>query len=100
MKAIRRILGSKGNTTIPYAIRKLLNMEAGDPISYSITENGNILITRLAPNMCRNRRPAGGRSGVTMVDVDKLLSVFERLSPVQQDETLAHIPLLCTEDSD
>jgi len=35
---------SKGQTTIPVEIRKLLNIKSGDKITFSIDDNGRIML--------------------------------------------------------
>lgn len=43
---ITRIIGKRGNTTIPYVIRLKLGVRPGDVIRYVITDEENILIER------------------------------------------------------
>ncbi len=43
---ITRIVGKRGNTTIPFAIRLRLGVRPGDVIRYVITADENILIER------------------------------------------------------
>lgn len=100
MNAIKRILGSKGNTTIPYEIRRMLRWQAGDPISFSVTESGDVLIRRLAPAARPTEKRISAAGTVTVIDVDKLIAVFERLTPEQQHEAMTDITLLCMENMD
>ena len=51
-KKIFRVLGKKGNTTIPYALRKAMNIKSNELISYEQIDEDSILVTR--EKVCKN----------------------------------------------
>ena len=51
-KKIFRVLGKKGNTTIPYALRKAMEIKSNELISYEQIDENSILVTR--EKVCKN----------------------------------------------
>ena len=66
---ITRIVGKRGNTTIPFAIRLRLGVRPGDVIRYVITDDENILIERYDLT----------QAPTTEDILDDILSVFEEI---------------------
>ena len=66
---ITRIIGKRGNTTIPFAIRLRLGVRPGDVIRYVITADENILIERYDLT----------QAPTTEDILDDILSVFEEI---------------------
>ena len=68
-KRIFRVLGKKGNTTIPYALRKAMDIKSNELISYEQIDEDSILVTR--EKVCKN-------------DVHKCLAEHENKEPIEQ----------------
>ena len=66
---ITRIIGKRGNTTIPFAIRLRLGVRPGDVIRYVITDDENILIERYDLT----------QAPTTEDILDDILAVFEEI---------------------
>lgn len=41
-------ISSKGQTTIPAAVRKILNLKAGDAIKFEIDKNKNVRVVKVS----------------------------------------------------
>lgn len=44
MYTVRKILGKRGRTTIPYELRQILDMRAQDVITFSINDDKNCVV--------------------------------------------------------
>ena len=59
---IIRLMGRKGNVTVPYAIRVLLGMHPGDILSFAVDGDKVILHKEKLCDGCTNRDCGAGQS--------------------------------------
>ena len=97
MKKIYRILGQKGRTTIPYAIRKSLGLQPDDVLSFRESKDGTSVIVKREKicDGCQTScsvKPKTGKLRVEASD-DKitLYDFLNGLSPEQQRAALVHL---------
>ena len=99
MKKIYRILGQKGRTTIPYAIRKSLGLQPDDVLSFRESKDGTSVIVKREKicDGCQSQtgcvsKPKKGKVRVEKTD-DKmtLYDFLNGLSPEQQRAALVHL---------
>ena len=99
MKKIYRILGQKGRTTIPYAIRAKLGFNADDVLSFRESKDGTSVIVKREKicDGCQSQtscvsKPKKGKVRVDNTD-DKitLYDFLNGLSPEQQRAALVHL---------
>ena len=99
MKKIYRILGQKGRTTIPYAIRKGLDLQPDDVLSFRESKDGTSVIVKREKicDGCQSQtscvtKPKKGKLRVEASD-DKmtLYDFLNGLSPEQQRAALVHL---------
>ena len=56
MKKIKRILGIKGRTTIPFSVRIGVGFKPGDVISFEAQQDGTVLLRKEQPcDRCREQ---------------------------------------------
>ena len=99
MKKIYRILGQKGRTTIPYAIRKSLGLQPDDVLSFKESKDGTSVIVKREKicDGCQSQTSCvtKPKKGKLMVDAaeDKitLYDFLNGLSPEQQRAALVHL---------
>ena len=99
MKKIYRILGQKGRTTIPYAIRTSLGLQPDDVLSFRESKDGTSVIVKREKicDGCQSQtscvtKPKKGKLRVEGSD-DKitLYDFLNGLSPEQQRAALVHL---------
>lgn len=97
MKKIYRILGQKGRTTIPYAIRKSLGLQPDDVLSFRESKDGTSVIVKREKicDGCQTSCSVKPKKGKIRVDAadDKitLYDFLNGLSPEQQRAALVHL---------
>ena len=97
MKKIYRILGQRGRTTIPYAIRKSLDLQADDVLSFKESKDGTSVIVK------REKICDGCQTGCEVkpkkkkgktAHADEQITLYDflnGLSPEQQRAALVHL---------
>jgi bifunctional DNA-binding transcriptional regulator/antitoxin component of YhaV-PrlF toxin-antitoxin module len=93
MKKIYRILGQKGRTTIPYAIRVKLGLQAEDLLSFTESKDGKSIIIHKEKvcDGCKTNKtytkpqPKKSDEEITLYDF------LNGLSPEQQRAALVHL---------
>lgn len=91
IRKVYRVLGKKGRTTIPYAIRKKLGITYNDLLSFEEGEDGKTVIIKKEKvcNGCKDKQP---KEEVT------LFEFLNSLTPKQQKAALVHLSVKCTEE--
>lgn len=95
MKKIYRILGQKGRTTIPYAIRKSLDLQPDDVLSFRESKDGTSVIVKREKicDGCQSQTSCVTKPKKGKVRDDKitLYDFLNGLSPEQQRAALVHL---------
>lgn len=97
MKKIYRILGQKGRTTIPYAIRKSLGLQPDDVLSFRESKDGTSVIVKREKicDGCQTSCSVKPKKSKIRVEAaeDKitLYDFLNGLSPEQQRAALVHL---------
>lgn len=82
---IFRVLGKKGNTTIPYRLRKEMNIKSNELISFLQIDENSILLTREKVCKTKFRKHFSEHSNK---DIEKFL---ENLTPEQQHRACMYL---------
>ena len=78
-----RVLGKKGRTTIPYAIRTALDFRPGDLISFTVNEDDSITVKQ--EFLCESEScPIGDDPDLPTPNVESILEDFSGLSATEQ----------------
>ena len=86
---IMRILGKKGRTTIPFNIRKELNIKSKDIVSYEIVDDNTVILKR--ENLCE-----GDSKSCVYSDGNVSLQKFlDSLSPEEQRKACLYLNVKC-----
>lgn len=66
-------LTSKGQVTIPKAVRELLNVDAGDQIDFVVTERGDVVVRSVSVDIreLRGLLKRSRRRGVTVEEMNE-----------------------------
>lgn len=99
MKKIYRILGQKGRTTIPYAIRTNLGLQLDDVLSFRESKDGTSVIVKREKicDGCQNQTSCVSKpkkEKVRVKDADDKITLYDflnGLSPEQQRAALVHL---------
>ena len=97
MKKIYRILGQRGRTTIPYAIRKSLGLQPDDVLSFRESKDGTSVIVKREKicDGCQTSCSVNPKKGKLRVegsdDKITLYDFLNGLSPEQQRAALVHL---------
>ena len=85
-----RILGQKGRTTIPYAIRKRLGFRQNDVLSFTEGEDGcSVLVRR--EKLCDG---CADVMDAVQEDRDALFDFLDGLSPKMKRDALVHLSVV------
>ena len=86
-KKINRILGQRGRTTIPYAIRMALGIQANDVVSFEQTDNGEIVL--------RKETICDGCTAECITNSENtLLEILKEFTPEQQEQAYIYLNYL------
>jgi bifunctional DNA-binding transcriptional regulator/antitoxin component of YhaV-PrlF toxin-antitoxin module len=82
---IRRILGKRGRTTIPFEIRQIIGFSPGDVVSFEVSGNTVICVREKICDHC-----GGASNGISFQPLDRemLLKYMGNLSPAEQRDLL------------
>lgn len=82
---IIRILGKKGRTTIPFDIRKELNIKSKDILSYEVMDENTVILRR--ENLCEGDTKACVYSNENL----SLQNFLDSLSPEEQRKACLYL---------
>lgn len=85
-----RILGQRGRTTIPFAIRKRIGFQRGDVLSFTTDGDSDSVIIR-RERLCDNCYSV---QDAVREDRDALFDLLDGLSPRMQREALVHLSVV------
>ena len=85
---IFRVLGKKGNTTIPYKLRKEMGIKSNELVSFLQIDENSILLTR--EKVCKTK-PRKHYSEYGNKDIEKFL---ENLTPEQQRRACLYLGVI------
>lgn len=86
-KKIMRILGKRGNTTIPYAIRMALGIQAHDVVSFKQTDDDAVVIRK--EKLCE-----GCTAECITESENTLLEIIKDFTPKQQEQAYVYLNYL------
>lgn len=87
-KKIFRVLGKKGNTTIPYRLRKAMDIKANEVISFTQVDENSILLTK--EKICNGSvHKCVSEHGNKVVE-----KYLENLTPEQQRRACVYLSVL------
>lgn len=86
-KKTMRILGKRGNTTIPYAIRMAMGIHAHDVVSFEQMDDDAIIL--------RKERICEGCTAECITESDNtLLEIIKDFTPKQQEQAYVYLNYL------